>query len=642
LPIRTLIRRCLRTELDRRLQDVADARIELQDAMDPSLETLASASSDQPPRGASKRLRAIAWMASVVATVALAVLVVELLGRLSPSASPQPEAELQIRQLTGRPSSDTVHTAALSPDGEQLAFATRTGLFLQLVGTGEERLLPIPDELQVLEVDWLGPTNLLFSASTGDTLGLYRTSIFGGATHKLTDGAWRAAVTHDGSRVAYLQGVPSRTVTVVGPEGEDPHVLLDLGAEGSLWEMAWSPDGRFLLVGVWGGAVNPRDTVLDDIEMAGGKRTAVLSDPRLFQHWRGFLPFFWTPDDRLILGRSEPAPNQLSGNLWQVPISRKTATVAGDLRRLTRVIGANPKDLSGTLDGRRLAYLQERSQNDVLIAELEEGGRRLGATHRVTVDQREDRPYAWSPDGQRLFVSSLRTGTWSLFRKDLPDGPAEFVTETDASSGMMGVSPDGSSVFVWRQSKLVRVPAEGGPAQTVLPAGVKPGIGCSATGHRCLVGERVPDELIYVFSDFDLETGRGEEVLRIEDRPPFINWDLSPDGQRLVVGHNDDRLRTFDLATGAETVLTHEGLTYGEYPVWSADGRGLFVDGGSRTQGRLHKGLLYISLDDGEVHLLRHNWGEWNTHPMPSPDGKRLAFAANFFYDGNAWLIEGF
>jgi Tol biopolymer transport system component len=156
------------------------------------------------------------------------------------------------------------------------------------------------------------------------------------------------------------------------------------------------------------------------------------------------------------------------------------------------------------------------------------------------------------------------------------------------------------------------------------------------------VGERSPDELTYIFSDFDPETGRGDEVLRIEDRPPFTNWDLSPDGSRLVVGHNDGRLRIFDLATGEETVLSHAGLSYGEYPTWSTDGRGFFVDGGYASRGRLQKGLLYISLDGGEVHVLRQNWGEWDTHTVPSPDGKRLAFAANFFYDANAWMIERF
>jgi serine/threonine protein kinase/Tol biopolymer transport system component len=641
--VRRLIRRCLQRDLRRRLHDIADVRIEIQDALGPTDEALSVSTSDHPPAATSKRLRATAWIASLLAAAALTWLAVELLSRRSPTATSQPGAELQIRQLTGRPSSDTVHTAALSPDGEQLAFATREGLFLQLVGTGEERLLDLPEGLQVLEVDWLGPTELLFSASTGDALGLYKTSIFGGKAPKLTDGAWRAAGARDGSRVAYLEGVPSRTVTVVGPDGEDGHIVLDLGRRGAVWEIAWSPDGRWLLVGIWGGATNPHDTVLEAIDLESEERRPVLADPRLFQNWRAFLPFFWTPDDRLVLGRRELAPNQQTANLWQAPIDGATATLVGDLERLTQVTGTNPKDLSATEDGRRMAFLQEHSQSDVLVAELKDGGQRLGEVRHVTVDQRNDQPIAWSRDGRLLFISSLRTGAWSLFRKPLEGGTAEFLTETGEVAGhSMEISRDGGFALFWRGSELSKVPTAGGPAETVLSAGVRPGIWCNAAGDGCLVGERSPDELAYVFSDFDLATGRGNEVLRIEDRPPFTNWDVSPDGSRLVVGHNDDRLRIFDLATGEETVLTDEGLSYGEFPVWSADGRGVFVDGGYATRGRLQKGLLYVSLEDGKVHVLRLNWGEWDIHPVPSADGKRLAFAANFFYDGNAWMVEEF
>ena len=40
--------------------------------------------------------------------------------------------------------------------------------------------------------------------------------------------------------------------------------------------------------------------------------------------------------------------------------------------------------------------------------------------------------------------------------------------------------------------------------------------------------------------------------------------------------------------------------------------------------------------------MLRLNWGEWNVAPLLSADGPHLAFGANFFYDGNAWMIEGY
>ena len=111
--------------------------------------------------------------------------------------------------------------------------------------------------------------------------------------------------------------------------------MLELGSEGAAWEIAWSPDGRWLLVGIWGGSVDPFDTVLEAIDMESGTRKEVLTDPRFFQNSRGFLPFFWTEDDRLILGRRELAPNESAGNLWQVTIDRSTATIVGEPERPT-------------------------------------------------------------------------------------------------------------------------------------------------------------------------------------------------------------------------------------------------------------------------------------------------------------------
>jgi serine/threonine protein kinase/Tol biopolymer transport system component len=633
-----IVARCLEKDPERRWQSARDVSIELE-----ALGGEGTATAESLPVGAaaSERRRFAAWVASIAAAVALTWLTADLLDRrsASPEVVPFLNSELQIRQLTARPSNDTVHTAALSPDGEQLAFATQQGLFLQIVETGEERLLPLPEELQVLEVDWLGATNLLFSASTGDAIGLYKTSIFGGTSRKLTDGAWRAAVTADGERIAYLQGVPSRTVTVSGPDGENPRRALDMGERGSVWEIAWSPDGRWLLAGTWGGAL---DFELQAIELDSGARKTVLTDFRFFQHWRGFLPFFWTAGDRLVIGRTESAPNALAGNLWQTAIDRSTATVQGDLMRLTQLTGMNPKDLSATANGRRLAFLCERSQSDVMVAKLEDGGRRLKELQRVTADERDDRPLAWARDSRTLFFQSARTGSWSVFAAALEGGNARFLAEKgDAVNHATDVSPDGRFVLFWRASELVRVPAAGGPTQVILTGGVWPGISCAASGDPCLIGERSLEDATYAFWRFDPEAGRGEEALRIDDHPPFSNWDLSPDGSRVVVGNNDDRLRVFDLATGGETVLTHPGLSYGEFPAWSSDGNGVFVDGGYATRGRLRKGLLYLSLADGEAHVLRDVWDEWDTYALPSPDGKRLAFAANT-YDANAWLIEDF
>ncbi len=645
--LRRILLWCLQKDTRLRLQHVGDGRVMLGEVEDGGPLAEEASAPAVRPSGWSRRVVA-AWVVSVLITAAATWWSRDSLSIGPPTGSAPADAinteEIRLRQLTGRPSSETVHSAALSPDGEQLAFATQEGIFLQIIETGEERLLLLPEELQVLEVDWLGTTDLLFSASSEASYGLYRVSVFGGTLRRVADGAWRAAVSPDASRIAYLEGAPSRLVRVSDPDGEDPRTVLDLGSEGSVWEIAWSPDSRWLLVGRWGGSIDPYDTALEAIDLESEsrkERREVVTDMRFFQNWRGFLPFFWTAEDRLILGRRELEPNGSSSSLWQVPIDRATATIAGEVVPLLRLHGANPKDLSATSDGSRFAFLREHSQDDVMVGELLEDNTRLDRVIALTSDERQDSPLGWGRDSQSIIFQSTRTGAFDVFRKPLDGKRAEFLADRGADTNFLEVSDDGSSFAFFRGPELIRVPTQGGPAETLLRVdGAWPGISCDSNGERCLVGSRSPDSSEYVFHDFSFESGQGDEALRIKDHPPFTNWDVSPDGSTLVVAHRDDRLRLVDILTGEEEDLTHEVLSYGEFPVWSADGRGIFVDGGYPARGQLAKGLLYVSLDDGEAQVLRLNWGEWNHRPRPSPDGQRLAFAANFFYDANAWMLE--
>jgi hypothetical protein len=59
-----------------------------------------------------------------------------------PAAPP----EIQRRQLTANPQDDAVLRAALSPDGQYLAYADLTGIHLRLIATGESRSLKLPPD----------------------------------------------------------------------------------------------------------------------------------------------------------------------------------------------------------------------------------------------------------------------------------------------------------------------------------------------------------------------------------------------------------------------------------------------------------------------------------------------------------------
>jgi hypothetical protein len=68
-----------------------------------------------------------------------------------------------------------------------------------------------------------------------------------------------------------------------------------------------------------------------------------------------------------------------------------------------------------------------------------------------------------------------------------------------------------------------------------------------------------------------------------------------------------------------------------EYIAWAPDGEGLFAT--------TPQEILRITTA-GKVNIAMHNdRAQWPAVPLPSPDGKHLAFQAQT-YDFNAWTME--
>jgi hypothetical protein len=87
------------------------------------------------------------WLAVVVlATLVLVAVVAGLRFGWFQMKKPAAPPEIQRRQLTANPQEDPVLRAALSPDGQYLAYADLTGIHLRLVATGESRSLKLPPD----------------------------------------------------------------------------------------------------------------------------------------------------------------------------------------------------------------------------------------------------------------------------------------------------------------------------------------------------------------------------------------------------------------------------------------------------------------------------------------------------------------
>src|SRR4030095_1283308 len=134
--IRTLLRRCLRKDPLKRLHDIADAILDIDDAttMPSSADATASAGRVR------SRFSTLPWLATLV--LAAALVWVGWLYHRAAGALPTEPAQLTIRP----PEGVGVSIFALSPDGRHLAFAPqlvgRPMLWVHSLVTGETRALP--------------------------------------------------------------------------------------------------------------------------------------------------------------------------------------------------------------------------------------------------------------------------------------------------------------------------------------------------------------------------------------------------------------------------------------------------------------------------------------------------------------------
>jgi Tol biopolymer transport system component len=136
-----------------------------------------------------------------------------------------------------------------------------------------------------------------------------------------------------------------------------------------------------------------------------------------------------------------------------------------------------------------------------------------------------------------------------------------------------------------------------------------------------------------LFYALDPVRGKGSLLGKTDHWAPRMlswAWDVSPDGSRLAVVSSGNNILT--LANGVWREIPIAARWEPDYIAWASDGAGFFV-----TSSTLD--LLHVTTA-GKVNVLSHNdQAQWPADPVPSPDGKYLAFQAQT-YDFNAWMIE--
>lgn len=488
---------------------------------------------------------------------------------------------------------------------------------------------------------------------------MWAISVLTGSFRKLRDDVFGASVSPDSSQIACLNGARNE-IWLMGPNAENPRRIL--AGQKVVWfsKVQWSPDGQRLAYMKHRRENN--DIAIEILDPAAGQPRAILSDRRLGS-------FCWAHDGRIIYAQAESPPNETSSNLWEIQPPSRSGRSAEKPRRLTNWAGFNLFYLTLSADGKRLAFVRGREQSDVYIGELEADGSRLKTPRRVTIDDRIDWPGGWTQDSKALLFFSDRNGNLDVFRQGINDRMPEAIVATPEEERAPQLSPDGSWVLYlsWPTAvqsgaplpagRLMRIPVHGGPPQMILNVEGYPGSAqVAAQGDRlntrgypdfrcpsnpaaaCVLAERTRDQII--FSTLGPMDGKKKEVAKVEfdSYSVWSFWNLSPDGSRIVFGKDErskGRVRILPVAGGSEQEVDVKGWDRLDSVAWSSDGTSLFVDSWSPRGSTLLHALL-----NGHAQVL-HKSSLWIDRPVPSPNGRYLAFG-EVTSNQNAWIIENF
>ena len=322
--IRRLLRRCLERDRNRRLADIADARLDLDEvAGDSAAPAVAPA---PPPRRALRAAAAgsFGWgrrrsrRRCARHPPAPRRIVVWRRRRLTPRVS----------RLTDLPGLE--EAPAFSPDGRSVAFTAGVNgyrqVFVQLIAGGPPLALtrdPVDHQFPRWSPD--ASSIVYFSpARPGEAQGaLWEISALGGSPRRITDSIGGVDVNAGDGRIAFFRrGTANIELVTAGGDGSNLEVVTELEPVRYYLHSRWSPDGRWI-------AFQRGDGVRSDIHVVPARG----GEPRQVTRENAVLNgFAWMPDSASILlssSRGSSMPYLPAMTLWLVRIED------GEVRQVT-------------------------------------------------------------------------------------------------------------------------------------------------------------------------------------------------------------------------------------------------------------------------------------------------------------------
>ena len=549
---------------------------------------------------------------------------------------PSRTSEVVEHKLTANSSENGVKSAAVSPDGKFLAYSDNTGLYVKEIRTGETHRVTLPQNFSADVNDWFpdGSHLLVSQQEQPGKLSLWSVSVFGGTPRQLTNNGAGGSVSPDGAHIAFQSYGYGQEEWVMRSEGTD---RVKVASDKSSWvgQPRWSPDGNRIAYIRATEAYNARVGAVEINEWRNGSAQTFFSDNRLGPS------LHWLPDGRLVYVIGDDIDHH-GASIWTVPFP-PSGKPAEPPKRVTRGVGW-VWQLSASHDGKVLTFLRENSVLSAYLAGLVPDGTQLLKHRRLTLDENENNPFAWTPDGKAVLFNSDRNGISAIFRQFTDQPLAERLTTSAEQLKQPRVTPDGSEILyistpksatLETPSSLFAMPIGGGAPRLVLKDVGILNVQCATLPLNFCLYSVAKGDSMETFR-FDVRNGKSSVPPQVD---PLCNWSLSPDGSQraMVCPSPKETIRFRSALTGKTRDVRVTGRNELGSIVWAADGGSLIV------AGRTPEGesvLLRVTLDGKVSVLLRATTAEI-LGAIPSPDGRSLVIAEKSAYN-NVWQIENF
>ena len=475
-----LLRRCLAKDLRQRLQDVGDARIEIEEALNDPKRTFEATSLS------NVRRERIAWAIAAVSVIAL-VAWGAANRRSSPASSSQNTGSYSasivlpegVRLSSGQPSG----RFAVSPDGQRLALvgsdaSGRTMLYTRPLHSRIPQPLPGTEGASFpfwssdsRFIAFLAQGKLMKVAATGGEVATLHEAALGATGDWNRDGV--ILFTPKGNsplfRISENGGAATPATALVEASGDVQHSFPVFLPDGRrfLYFVVGSKEGRTVPRGVYVGSLDSQEP--GKLVVEGGSNPKYANGHLLFL--RGGMLFAQRFDiDRLA---TQGQPVALVEQVQITGFSASEVTGAFSVSQTGVLVYQTSSRISSQLTwfdrkGNRTSTLGE--PGDYVDVALSPDNTRVatsllnpaqgtsrdvwtfdiarGLGQRFTFDDGDDFGPNWSqPKGDRMFYSSLRQGRINLYEKPAQAaGPEKLLLEDDLGKFNAYPSPDGQYV----------------------------------------------------------------------------------------------------------------------------------------------------------------------------------------------------